>query len=145
MLQRGIALVALLASLVMSQFAQANIDWVHYKSRFLMPDGRIIDTGNNNVSHTEGQGFAMLFAVSSQDRASFDKIWNWTEKNLKNSKTGLFYWRYNPGESNPVADKNNASDGDVLIAWALLKADTRWHDKRYSTASDAITDRKSVV
>jgi endoglucanase len=27
----------------------------------------------------------------------------------------------------------------VLIAWALLKADARWHDKRYSAASDAIT------
>ena len=27
----------------------------------------------------------------------------------------------------------------MLIAWALLKADARWHDKRYSAASDAIT------
>lgn len=139
MLQRGIALVALLASLVMSQFAQANIDWAHYKSRFLMPDGRIIDTGNNNVSHTEGQGFAMLFAVSSQDRASFDKIWNWTEKNLKNSKTGLFYWRYNPVEANPIADKNDATDGDTMIAWALLKAGRQWNEPRYIQASDAIT------
>ncbi len=26
----------------------------------MMPDGRIIDTANGNVSHTEGQGFAML-------------------------------------------------------------------------------------
>ena len=31
-----------------------------YKARFMMPDGRIIDTANGNVSHTEGQGFAML-------------------------------------------------------------------------------------
>ena len=34
--------------------------WSAYKSRFLMPDGRIIDTANKNVSHTEGQGFSML-------------------------------------------------------------------------------------
>jgi endoglucanase len=60
-------------------------------------------------------------------------------RTLKNKENGLFYWRYNPAESNPVADKNNAADGDVLIAWALLKADARWHDKRYSAASDAIT------
>lgn len=34
--------------------------WERYKARFMMPDGRIIDTANGNVSHTEGQGFAML-------------------------------------------------------------------------------------
>ena len=27
----------------------------------------------------------------------------------------------------------------MLIAWALLKADARWHEKRYGAASDAIT------
>jgi endoglucanase len=37
---------------------------------FHMPDGRIIDTGNGNVSHTEGQGFAMLMAVENEDNAA---------------------------------------------------------------------------
>ena len=81
----------------------------------------------------------MLMAVANDDKATFDKLWQWTNRTLKNNENGLFYWRYNPAESNPVADKNNATDGDVLIAWALLKADARWHDKRYSAASDAIT------
>ena len=29
----------------------------------------------------------------------------------------------------PIADKNNASDGDTLIAWALLRAQKQWQDK----------------
>lgn len=81
----------------------------------------------------------MLMAVANDDKTTFDKLWQWTNSTLKNKSNGLFYWRYNPVEPDPVADKNNATDGDVMIAWALLKADTRWHDARYSTASDAIT------
>jgi endoglucanase len=61
-----------------------------------MTDGRIVDTGNKNVSHTEGQGFAMLMAVASNDKAAFDRIWGWTDKTLRNKDNGLFYWRFNP-------------------------------------------------
>ncbi|EMV7409844.1 MULTISPECIES: glycosyl hydrolase family 8 [Enterobacter] len=133
------AALLVMMSVLVSPFSHAGQAWEQYKARFFMPDGRIVDTGNGNVSHTEGQGFAMLMAVASDDKATFDKLWQWTDSTLKNKDNGLFYWRYNPVEANPVADKNNASDGDVLIAWALLKADARWHDKRYSTASDSIT------
>lgn len=139
MVKRVSTAIVMTVSLLFTVCAQAGPAWDSYKARFLMPDGRIVDTGNNNVSHTEGQGYAMLMAVASNDRASFDKIWGWTNKTLKNKQTGLFYWRYNPVEPDPIADKNNASDGDALIAWALLKADARWHDARYSAASDAIT------
>lgn len=139
MVKRVSTAIVMTVSLLFTVCAQAGPAWDSYKARFLMPDGRIVDTGNNNVSHTEGQGYAMLMAVASNDRASFDKIWGWTDKTLKNKQTGLFYWRYNPVEPDPIADKNNASDGDALIAWALLKADARWHDARYSAASDAIT------
>lgn len=139
MLKRAGAVLVVLTSVLFSSFSQADQAWESYKSRFLMPDGRIVDTGNGNVSHTEGQGFAMLMAVENDDKAAFDKMWQWTDATLRNKDNGLFYWRYNPVAPNPIPDKNNASDGDILIAWALLKADARWHDKRYGNASDAIT------
>lgn len=133
------ATLAVMMSVLFSPLSQAGQAWESYKARFFKPEGRIVDTGNGGVSHTEGQGFAMLMAVANDDKATFDKLWQWTNRELKNKENGLFYWRYNPAESNPVADKNNAADGDVLIAWALLKADARWHEKRYGAASDAIT------
>lgn len=138
MWQRSKSLVLMLGLLVSYQ-AVAGSAWDSYKGRFLMADGRIIDTGNNSVSHTEGQGFAMMMAVRNNDRASFDKIWGWTKKNLQNPETGLFYWRYNPVAADPIVDKNNATDGDTFIAWALLKAGNQWKDNAYLTASDAIT------
>ena len=129
----------LIMTLMFSTFAQASDAWDIYKSRFLMPDGRIIDTANNNVSHSEGQGFAMLMAVFNNDKETFDKLWQWTQQTLQNKQNSLFYWRYNPALADPVADKNNAADGDTLIAWALLKAESRWQDKQYGKASDEIT------
>ena len=47
----------------------------------------------------------------------------------------LFSWRYDPKSPAPVADPNNATDGDIFIAWALLRAGRRWRDAGYLTAS----------
>lgn len=126
-------------ALFFSSLSRADSAWESYKSQFLMPDGRIVDTANSRVSHSEGQGFAMLMAVSSNDRDTFDKLWRWTQKTLQNGNSGLFYWRYDPSKEDPVADKNNATDGDALIAWALIKASARWKEKQYGKEADRIT------
>lgn len=146
MLRAGMILLALV--LGMSQAGAAD-GWSTFKTRFMTSEGRIQDTGNKNVSHTEGQGYAMLMAVYYNDRSSFDSLWRWTQKNLSNPNNGLFYWKYIPGASDPVSDRNNASDGDVLIAWALLKAGNKWNVPAYLQASDrlqkAIIDRNVIT
>lgn len=134
--------MVLVLALGVSQASAAN-GWSSFKTRFMTSDGRIQDTGNNNVSHTEGQGFSMLMAVWYNDRTSFDNLWRWTQNNLSNPANGLFYWKYIPGNADPVSDKNNASDGDVLIAWALLKAGNKWGDDRYLQASDRL--QKAII
>lgn len=112
--------------------------WDSFKSRFVSSEGRVIDTANNNVSHTEGQGYGMLLAVANDDRVTFDRLWQWTRSQLGNPQNDLFYWRYTPGSANPVADKNNAADGDVLLAWALQRAAQKWQVESYQQASDRI-------
>lgn len=131
------SLILLLLAIGCAQASAAD-GWSTFKTRFMTSDGRIQDTGNNNVSHTEGQGYAMLMAVWYNDRSSFDGLWRWTQQHLKNPQNGLFYWKYTPDSARPIADSNNASDGDVLIAWALLKAGQKWHNKAYLDASDQI-------
>lgn len=124
---------------VMLVSMQASADgWSTFKSRFLQADGRIVDTANNNVSHTEGQGYGMLLAVANNDRPTFELLWNWTQQTLHNPQNDLFYWRYVPDASDKVADKNSASDGDVLIAWALQRAAERWSNPVWQQASDRI-------
>ena len=56
--------------------------WKSYKSRFVTEAGRVIDTANGQISHSEGQGYGMLLAVAALDRNAFDRICGWTRANL---------------------------------------------------------------
>ncbi|AUC89567.1 endoglucanase [Alteromonas sp. MB-3u-76] len=120
-----------------------------YKALFVI-DGRVIDTGNNNISHSEGQGYGLLFSVAANDRRAFDKLWTWTVGVLQRPD-GLFSWRYIPCEAKNrtcVDDPNNASDGDILIAWALLRAAEKWGVDGYKSEAIKIIntiEKKLIV
>ncbi len=105
--------------------------WHDYREAFITGDGRVIDVGNGGVSHTEGQGYGMLLAVAANDRATFDRLWGWTRTHLSRPNDPFFSFRWNDASTPPIPDINNASDGEVLIAWALARADQRWHDEAY--------------
>jgi endo-1,4-beta-D-glucanase Y len=122
-----------------AQTASIEAEWATYRDRFVSEDGRVLDTGNKAVSHTEGQGWGMLFAEAAGDRTSFAKVWDWTRSKLQRHDNALFSWRWDPaGGKTPVADANDASDGDILIAWALIRAARRWHEPGYADAARRI-------
>lgn len=112
--------------------------WQDYKQAFITDDGRVIDLGNGGVSHTEGQGYGMLLAVAADDRATFERLWQWTREHLSRPNDPFFSFRWNEKQLPPVADPNNASDGDLLIAWALARADRRWHVAEYREAAETL-------
>jgi endoglucanase len=111
--------------------------WRQYRDRFI-ENGRVKDTANNNVSHSEGQGFGMLLAVANDDPETFARLWGWTRRNLGLRADGLFSWRYDPSADKPVEDGNAAADGDLIIAWALARAGERWNNLDYRLAADEI-------
>jgi endoglucanase len=110
----------------------ASADWAAYCARFVQRDGRVVDTGNGGISHSEGQGTGLLLAVAFDDRARFDRIWRWTADNLRVRGDALFAWRWLPDSPHDrTPDRNNATDGDLLVAWALTRASAKWYDARY--------------
>jgi endoglucanase len=113
-------------------------DWQLFKQRFLEASGRVVDTGNADVSHSEGQGYGMMLAVAFGDRPAFDRMWKWTQDHLRRADDQLFSWRYEPADGGKVDDPNNASDGDLLIAWALVRAGQRWDDYGYQQSAAQI-------
>lgn len=124
----------------------ARLDWAGFRGRFVADDGRVIDTGNGGISHSEGQGFALLLAAAAGDRETFARLWRWTDSTLRRPEDGLFSWRYEPQRG--VTDRNNASDGDILIAWALLRGARRWNERSYLAAARdaaAAVRRKLIV
>ena len=114
--------------------------WAQFKTAYVQPDGRTIDPENGGVSHSESQGWTMLLAEGHGDREAFDKAWGWTRANLVRKNAPLLAWRYDPRANPAVADENNASDGDILAAWALLRAGRRWKNDEYLAASRAMRE-----
>jgi endoglucanase len=119
--------------------------WQSYKSAFISSGGRVIDNANGDISHSEGQGYAMLLAVAADDPQTFSLVWNWTRAQLMFRDDGLAAWRWDPAATPHVADRNNATDGDLLIAWALAEAGKAWSVSAYSTASLRLTQAISKV
>jgi endoglucanase len=111
--------------------------WRDWSNRFVASDGRIVDTGNQNLTHSEGQGYGMLLAVAAADRPAFDRIWNWTRAHLQIRQDRLLAWRWDPA-TRAVSDHNNAADGDILVAWALAEAGDLWNAPDYWQAAAAI-------
>lgn len=112
--------------------------WSAYKSAFLDPGGRIMDTGNGNISHSEGQGYGMWLAVLSDSLADFELIWSFTRTELLVRDDGLSAWKWDPRTRPHVTDINNATDGDILIAYALALAAGQWNRQDYAEASTAM-------
>lgn len=110
----------------------AGNDWAQFKTAFF-ENGRIIDQGQNGISHSEGQGVGLLLAVQNNDPETFSQIWSWTQRNLQVRDDKLFAWSWSPQAG--INDMNNASDGDLYIAWALSRAYTKWNEPSYLFAA----------
>ena len=113
-------------------------DWAAYRDRFVMADGRVVDDANGAISHSEGQGYGLLLAFSAGDRGAFERIFDFTRNQLMIRDDGLAAWKWDPKASPNIVDVNNATDGDILIAYALGLAGKAWNEPRYTTAATAL-------
>ncbi|EPX76587.1 glycosyl hydrolase family 8 [Salipiger mucosus] len=100
-------------------------DWETWKAAFLAPEGRVIDDGQEAISHSEGQAYGLLLAQAFGDREAFERIEGWTQRRLATRQDALMAWKWQAGA---VGDWRNATDGDLLRGWALLRAgrDSGW-------------------
>ncbi|SOE01966.1 glycosyl hydrolase family 8, partial [Caenispirillum bisanense] len=118
-------------------------DWDLWKRMFLLPDGRVVDTDNGGITHSEGQAYGMILATAFDDQATFELVWRWTRQTLRR-EDALFAWKYlSTATSGAVAEWNNAADADLMIAWALLRAAERW--ARHDLAEEAKTVASAIA
>lgn len=109
--------------------------WNAYLEHFVDDSGRVVDSANGGISHSEGQGYGMLLAYLAGDRSNFERIWSFTRTELVIRDDGLAAWRWDPNSTPHVTDVNAASDGDLLIAYALAKAGAAWNHQPYVDAA----------
>jgi endoglucanase len=113
--------------------AQDPALWEQYKKTFFSGDARVIDYRQGHASTSESQGYGMLLATSYDDRKAFENLWHWTRSNLSVRNDNLLAWLWGKRANGnwEAIDLNNATDGDVLVAFALLRASRRWDHEKY--------------
>lgn len=108
-------------------------------------EGRVIDHSAQDCSTSEGQGYAMFFALVNNDRKLFDLLLHWTEQNLAagdlSQRLPAWSWGKRPDGSWGVIDQNPASDADLWMAYSLSEAGRLWHVPRYQTLATALAAR----
>ncbi len=70
--------------------------WSSYKYHYVQ-NGRVVEVDEHGITTSEGQSYAMLRAVWSHDRLTFDQVWGWTRDNLRVRRDALFAWKWNGG------------------------------------------------
>ena len=95
-------------------------------ARFIDAQGRVFDPQGDQHTTSEGQAYAMFFALADNDRATFDRVLAWTQANLANNdlSTHLPAWLWGKDKDGQwkALDPNSASDADVWMAYTLIEA-----------------------
>jgi endo-1,4-beta-D-glucanase Y len=110
---------------------------------YVDPSGRVVrhDQGGDTVS--EGQSYALLLAQVVGDEELFGRVWEWTSSHLQRSD-GLLASHANAEQ---VIDDNPASDGDLVTAWALIRAagpDAAAQRREGRWIASAVLERETV-
>ena len=150
--------LSLLASLLYSSHLRAETPpdharlWHAYAARFISADGRVLDPQGGDRTTSEGQSYALFFALVNNDHPQFERLLAWTETNLAQGDLGahLPAWTWGKGKDGRWApqDANSASDSDLWIAYDLIEAGRLWHNPHYSTLGQRLTSliaRQEVV
>jgi endoglucanase len=111
-------------------------EWEVFVDRFIQEDGRVIDLTFDGKSTSEGQSYALFFALVANQRERFDQLLEWTSRNLAGGRLGerlpAWLWGKRDDGSWGVKDENAAADADLWIAYSLLEAARLWDAPEYA-------------
>lgn len=117
--------------------------WESFRRTLVSEDGRIVDRSSPRlVTTSEGQAYGLFFALVANDRESFARLLRWTENNLADGDLDkqLPAWLWGRADDGRwrVLDRNNASDADLWLAYALLEAGRLWEMPVYTRRGQAL-------
>ena len=110
--------------------------WDTYAAHFIDPQGRVVDHHGDDRTTSEGQSYALFFALADNDRPRFEHLLAWTQSNLAGGSLathlpGWLWGRSKEGEWK-LLDPNPASDSDCWIAYDLIEAGRLWKNPAYT-------------
>lgn len=117
-----------------------------FVQRCVQDDGRVIDIGTPQMQSTsEGQSYAMMFALVANRPERFESVWRWAVVNLAggdiSSRLPAWQWGARADGSWGVLDYNPASDADLWMAYTLLEAASLWGKPAYQDQARVLLAR----
>jgi endo-1,4-beta-D-glucanase Y len=116
--------------------------WTHYAERFVQDDGRVVDHDREDLTTSEGQSYAMFFALVANDRRRFDLLYRWSVEHLANgsleNNLPAWSWGRKHDDSFGIEDGNSASDADMWMAYDLIQAGRLWKRPDYTGAGQRL-------
>ncbi len=121
-------------------------EWDHFRQHYISEEGRVIDPAEGRrITTSEGQSYALFFALVNDDRETFARLLDWTERQLaRGDLTGFlpsWLWGRQQDGNWGVLDANSASDSDLWIAYSLLEAGRLWDNHSYSALGTLLLRR----
>jgi len=88
--------------------------WERFKAELVSVDGRVIDPSDERlITTSEGQSYALFFALVGNDRQTFAQLLRWTSNNLAEGDLArhlpAWLWGRDGQQQWQVLDANNAS------------------------------------
>lgn len=121
------------------------IGWTFFKEKFIQADGRVIDYSADGQSTSEGQAYALFFALVAGDRPTFNRLLEWTKTNLAggdlSARLMAWKWGKRADTSWGVIDSNAASDADLWLSYVLFEAGRRWSDPGLRALAELVLER----
>jgi endoglucanase len=113
--------------------------WEDFKKGFI-EGGRVIDRSDERaITTSEGQSYALFFALVAGDRTTFQRLLGWTQTNLSQGDLTqhlpAWLWGRDENGEMQVLDDNAASDSDLWIAYSLQEAGRVWNVRNYQSLS----------
>lgn len=120
--------------------------WQVFKQGFVGDSGQVATRDTEGPqAHSEGQSYALFFALVANEPAVFERVLQWTENNLcagdLTARLPAWSWGKRPQGDWGVLDSNPASDADLWIAYALGEAGRLWNNRRYLALSSLLMAR----
>ncbi len=117
--------------------------WADYQKFFIdSQSGRVIDWYEGGVTTSEGQSYALFFALVANEPKVFARVLAWTENNLAhgNLAENLPAWRWGKNQEGQwgLLSENHAADSDLWIAYDLIEAGRLWNRPNYTRLGESL-------
>jgi len=147
LLRTGLALVLVLIAEVAVAADVRWPAWARFRDTLVSDDGRVIDRADpRHITTSEGQSYALFFALVADDRDTFQRLLDWTQNNLAKGDLGAILpaWLWGHDDANDrwgVLDANSAADADLWLAYTLLEAGRLWQRRDYRVLGTRLAAR----